>query len=220
MDKIAEASCAAYRALVYDDVHFLDFFRSVTPISEITDLKIGSRPASRTASGKIEDLRAIPWVFSWSQSRFMLPGWYGFAAAVRQLGIGDAQVKEMLAWDFFEVFIANMEMALAKSDMAMAKLYAGLAKDPAHARRIFATIEFEYNDTVRLIKAARGADHLLSTQEPLNAYVQKASPLLKAMNRLQVDLLAKRRGGNEHKLVQLAMQLTISGIASALRNTG
>lgn len=220
MSNISDQSCVAYRALVYDDPNFLAFFRSVTPISEITDLKIGSRPASRTASGNIEDLRAIPWVFSWSQSRFMLPGWYGFAAAVRELGVTDAQIKEMLEWDFFEVFIANMEMALAKSDMEMAKYYTTLAKDKVEAERIFATIEFEYNDTVRLIKAARGADHILSTQEPLNDYVQKASPLLKALNRLQVDLVAKRRAGNDHKLVQLAMQLTINGIASALRNTG
>ncbi|MGZ3297622.1 MAG: phosphoenolpyruvate carboxylase, partial [Asticcacaulis sp.] len=143
MDKICDASFAAYRGLVYDDPHFLAFFRSVTPISEISDLKIGSRPASRTASGKIEDLRAIPWVFAWSQSRFVLPGWFGFASAVKALGVEDAVLQDMVAWDFFDVFLSNMEMALAKTDMDIASAYMTLAKEPEEAQRIFAVIRTE-----------------------------------------------------------------------------
>ncbi len=220
MDAICDVSFKAYRGLVYDDPHFLDFFRSVTPISEITDLKIGSRPASRTASGKIEDLRAIPWVFSWSQSRFVLPGWYGFAAAVRELGVDEEKLRRMAGWDFFDVFLANMEMALAKADMDIAATYVALAGDQAEAQRIFATIRAEFDATVELIKHIRGADSLLSTQPALRSQVGRSETLLNSLNRLQVHLLRQRRGGNQHKLVKLATQLSINGISSALRNTG
>jgi len=220
MDRIHAASFEAYRALVYDDPHFLDFFHTVTPVDEIGNLKIGSRPASRTSSGKIEDLRAIPWVFAWSQTRFMLPGWYGFAAAVRELKIGEDVLKEMMQWDFFEVFIANMEMALAKTDMEIARLYADLAGEPEEADRIYDRIRLEFDDTVALVLRLRGAPYLLSTHERLRNQIARANPLLNSLNRLQVYLLGIRRHGNRHKLVQLAMQLTVNGIASALRNTG
>ncbi|MGA9658267.1 MAG: phosphoenolpyruvate carboxylase [Asticcacaulis sp.] len=220
MEQINGTSFNAYRGLVYDDPHFLGFFSSVTPVGEISNLKIGSRPASRTASGKIEDLRAIPWVFAWSQTRFMLPGWYGFAAGVRELKISDQTLRDMLAWDFFEVFLANMEMALAKADMDIAHSYAGLADDQDEAERIYAKIRFEFDDTVALILRIRDAKHLLSTQERLRLQVARSQPLLNSLNRMQVYLLGLRRHGNRHKLVQLAMQLTVNGIASALRNTG
>jgi phosphoenolpyruvate carboxylase len=220
MDQIHEASFKAYRGLVYDDPHFLDFFHDVTPVNEISDLKIGSRPASRTASGKIEDLRAIPWVFSWIQTRLFLPGWYGFAAAARELKIDDATLQAMLDWDFFDVFLANMEMALASCDMELAKAYAGLARDQAQAMRIFETIRFEFEDTVALIKRIRKADSLMSTQSGLRVSIERARPLLRSLNRLQVYLMAQRRQGNQHKLVKLALQLTVNGIASGLRNTG
>ena len=220
MDQICDVSFKAFRGLIYDDPHFLAFFRSVTPISEISDLKIGSRPASRTASGKIEDLRAIPWVFSWSQSRIVLPAWYGFAAAVRELKISDEILTEMMGWDFFEVFISNMEMALAKSDMEIGALYVELASEPEEAKRIFATIRAEFDDAVALIKRLRKSDVLLSTYDRLRGQIERSRPTLDALNRLQVYLLAKRRGGNDHKLVKLAMQLTVNGLAAALRNTG
>ncbi len=220
MDQINTASFDAYRGLVYDDPHFLDFFRTVTPIGELSDLKIGSRPAARTASGKIEDLRAIPWVFSWSQTRFMLPGWYGFATAVRDMQIEDSVLQDMVAWDFFDVFLANMEMALAKTDMDIARSYADLAPDQTEANRIYDKIRFEFEDTVALILRIRKASGLLSTHPRLRSQIERSNPLLNTLNRLQVKLLAVRRQGNTHKLVKLAMQLTVNGIASALRNTG
>ncbi len=220
MDKINMASFEAYRGLVYDDPHFLDFFHTVTPVDEVSNLKIGSRPASRTSSGMIEDLRAIPWVFAWSQTRFMLPGWYGFAAAVREMKIEDSVLEEMIRWDFFDVFIANMEMALAKTDMEIARQYADLAGEPKEADRIYSKIKSEFDDTVALILRIRKAPYLLSTHERLRNQIERANPLLSSLNRLQVYLLGIRRQGNKHKLVQLAMQLTVNGIASALRNTG
>jgi len=221
MEKLSDASFKSYRELVYDDPHFLAFFRSITPISEISDLKIGSRPASRTRSGKIEDLRAIPWVFSWSQSRFVLPGWYGFASAVKAVGADDATLIRMAEeWEFFDVFLANMEMALAKSDMDIAALYADLASDPVEARRIFARIRAEFDETVALCLRIRKSDTLLPDQETLRASIDRSAPLLDTLNHMQVELLRLRREGNTHKLVELAMQLTVNGIASALRNTG
>jgi phosphoenolpyruvate carboxylase len=150
----------------------------------------------------------------------MLPGWYGFAAAVRELEIGDDVLKAMIQWDFFDVFIANMEMALAKADMEIAGLYASLAGEPEEAARIYAGIKSEFDDTVALILRIRGASYLLSTHERLRNQIERANPLLNSLNRLQVYLLGIRREGNRHKLVQLAMQLTVNGIASALRNTG
>ncbi|HEX7800266.1 MAG TPA: phosphoenolpyruvate carboxylase, partial [Asticcacaulis sp.] len=168
----------------------------------------------------IEDLRAIPWVFSWTQTRFMLPGWYGFAAAVRALKIDDETLRAMLEWDFFDVFLANMEMALASCDMELAKSYAGLARDAKEAARIYETIRFEFEDTVALILRIRRTDALLSTQPRLRRAIDRAQPLLRSLNRLQVYLMAQRRHGNQHKLLKLALQLTVNGVASGLRNTG
>ncbi|MDC7683651.1 phosphoenolpyruvate carboxylase [Asticcacaulis sp. BYS171W] len=221
MEQLCQASFEAYRGLVYDDPHFLSFFRTATPVAELTDLKIGSRPASRTASGKIEDLRAIPWVFSWSQSRMVLPGFYGFNAAVKKLGVDDQTLIDMCnEWDFFEVFLANMEMALAKSDMEIAALYADMAAEPEEAKRIFATIRTEHEEMTALAKRIRKSGTLLSTHEQLRGSIARSHGLLQTLNRMQVKLLKKRRDGNKHKLVKLAMQLTVNGIASALRNTG
>ena len=221
MDKLSAAAFKAYRALVYDDPHFLAFFRSVTPISEITDLKIGSRPASRTKSDLIEDLRAIPWVFSWSQARLMLPGWYGFSKAVQTLGIDDQTLQDMISqWGFFDVFLSNMEMALAKSDLTVARLYLGLANEPIEAERIFQSIKQEWDQTHALILRIRKSDRLLSTDPVLRESIERTRPLLDTLNRLQVELLSRRRKGAEGKLLRLATQICINGVAQALRNTG
>jgi phosphoenolpyruvate carboxylase len=151
----------------------------------------------------------------------MLPGWYGFAAGVRNAGIDDDTLINMLdGWEFFDVFLANMEMALAKSDMDIASEYVGLARDQKEAQRIFKTIRFEHEDTCALILRVRRAKTLMSTQEALLGSVTRTKPLLDSLNRLQVELLKRRRGGNQHKLLQLATQLSINGVAAALRNTG
>ena len=221
MQGLSDASLKAYRKLVYEDPDFLDFFWAVTPISEIADLKIGSRPASRSKSRQIEDLRAIPWVFSWSQSRIMLPGWYGFSAAVRELGFSDETLIDMAqSWEFFEVFLSNMEVMIAKSDMGLAKTYAELSDTPESALRIYEIINTEWHETRDMILKIRQSDQLLSKDEALRGSVTRTKPVLDALNRLQVDLLRRRRHGNEHKLVQLAVSLTINGIAAGLRNTG
>jgi phosphoenolpyruvate carboxylase len=221
MDKITDGSCEAYQDLVYRDPAFAGFFRTVTPISEIIDLKIGSRPASRTASGRIEDLRAIPWVFSWSQSRFMLPGWYGFASGVERAGVSISQLQDMAGnWGFLDTFLANMAVALAQSDMEIAKAYAALSPDRGAADRIFAQIAKEWDQANALILSIRGMTGLLDDQTELAASIALSRPCLDPLNRLQIELLSRRRRGETGSSIQLGIQLTLNGIAAALRNTG
>ena len=141
MDALSAASMSAYRSLVYDTPGFVDYFRQSTPLSEIANLKIGSRPAARSDAKAIEDLRAIPWVFSWSQARVMLPGWFGFGAAVEAIGSPYSELSEMAdGWPFFATALANLEMVLAKGDMRIAARYAGLVEDPALSADIFGRI--------------------------------------------------------------------------------
>lgn len=221
MTALADASFHGFRALVYDDPAFEDFFWSVTPISEIVGLNIGSRPASRTASRKIEDLRAIPWVFSWSQSRFMLPGWYGFAAGVDRAGLSVEQLRDLAGnFDFFASLLSNMELALAQSHMPIASRYVELSPDKANAERIFATIRREHERATELALAIRGGERLLDNQPDLAESVALAGRVVDPLNHLQLELLSRRRAGDQDEELRLAIQLTVAGIAAGLRNTG
>src|SRR4051794_442772 len=171
MEELSTGAMAAYRALVYGTEGFVEYFRATTPIVEISELNIGSRPASRKRSTRIEDLRAIPWVFSWSQCRVMLPGWYGFGSAVDAwLGAqSDRRVSmELLSemharWPFFATLLSNMDMVLAKSDMAIASRYAGLVADTRLRDTIFQRIRAEHESTVRALLEITGAAELLSS---------------------------------------------------------
>jgi phosphoenolpyruvate carboxylase len=218
---LAAGALATYRALVHDDPAFAEFFWSATPINEIAVLNIGSRPASRSAGRKIEDLRAIPWVFSWSQARFLLPGWYGFAGGAAMAGLDAAAIAELVAGsDFFATLVSNMELALAQADMGLAERYAALASDRKAARRIMDTIRAEHAAAVRLVLGARGAASLLADQPDLAETVARASALVEPLNRLQLELLGRRRKGDDSAEVLLGVELTIAGIAAGLRNTG
>ncbi|NEX92748.1 phosphoenolpyruvate carboxylase [Caulobacter sp. 17J65-9] len=218
---LARESFAAYRALVYDDPAFEEFFWHATPIAEIAGLKIGSRPASRSASRKIEHLRAIPWVFSWSQARFMLPGWYGFATGVRRSGLSTARLGDLAAEsEFVAGLLSNMELALAQSDMGVAARYAALFPDEAASTRIFDTIRREHDEACALALAARGGARLLDNQPHLAESVELGAAVLDPLNGLQLELLARRRRGDESAAVALGVQLTVNGIAAGLRNTG
>ena len=221
MTALAQASFEGYRALVYDDPAFEDFFWSATPIGEIVGLNIGSRPASRTASRRIEDLRAIPWVFSWSQSRFMLPGWYGFASGVERADLSVQQLQDLAGdFDFFASLLSNMELALAQSHMGIAARYMALSQDPANASRIFATIQREHEAATGLALAVRGGTSLLDNQPELAESVALAGLSVDPLNHLQLELLSRRRRGDQDEAVRLAIQLTVAGIAAGLRNTG
>ena len=221
LSRFSAAAFAAYRALVYDDPAFEDFFWSATPVAEVAGLKIGSRPASRTPSRRIEDLRAIPWVFSWSQARIFLPGWYGVAAGAAAAGLAPADVRDLAdRVGFLKPALHGMELALAQSDMGVAARYAALASDPAEGARIFDAIRREREAAVELVLGARGGAALLDDRPELAESVAFAAPVIDALNHLQVELLARRRRGEDDPRLTLALQLTVNGVAAGLRNTG
>jgi phosphoenolpyruvate carboxylase len=220
MSVVGEACYRGYRALL-DAPNFTEFFNAATPIAEIRDLKIGSRPASRTLSPRIEDLRAIPWVFSWSQARMMLPGWFGFAAGVRASKADIGILRDMATgWPFFETLLSNMEVALAQSDMDIASAYAGLVPDAALAKRIFGIIRDEWAAARDLVLEIKQTSALLESQPDLADSVALSRPYLEPLNYLQVELLSRRRAGESGEQIQLGIQLTVNGIAAGLRNTG
>jgi phosphoenolpyruvate carboxylase len=221
LDRLAEASFAAYRALVYETPGFETFFWTATPIAEIVHLNIGSRPASRSQSRRIEDLRAIPWVFSWSQSRFMLPGWYGFAGGVERAGLSAAALRDLAGGhDVFSSLLSNMELALAQADMAIAAKYAELTLDRELATRILDAIRREHAASCELALAIRGGTSLLDNQPELAESVTLAAHTVDPLNHLQLELLTRRRAGDEGEPIRLAIQLTVAGVAAGLRNTG
>ena len=219
LSDLSARSMAAYRKLVYETDGFVDYYRAATPIAEIADLKIGSRPSSRTASTRIEDLRAIPWVFSWSQSRVMLPGWFGFGSAVQ--GQDMAELKAMAeVWPFFRTLVQNMEMVMAKSDMTVARRYATLVPDPALAARIYGEIRDEWQRTHDAVLAITGHDRLLGGQPELDRLIRLRMPYVEPLNHVQIELIRRRRAGDENPRVREGILLAINGVAAGLRNSG
>jgi phosphoenolpyruvate carboxylase len=218
MDQLSADAFAAYRALVYGEPGFRAFFRAMTPISEIATLKIGSRPPSRTASDAIEDLRAIPWVFSWAQARVMLPGWYGAGhalAAFPDKGLLAAMAAE---WPFFQATLANMEMVLAKSDMGIAGRYAALAGD--FGAPLFTHIREGWSMTVDGLLAATRQSRLLERNAALDSSIRLRLPYIEPLNLLQVELMKRHRAGEQDPRIAEGLQLSINAIATALRNSG
>ena len=223
MDELSAHSLAAYRALVYETPGFVPLFRAVTPIREISTLNIGSRPASRTASDRIEDLRAIPWVFSWSQCRILLPGWFGAGAAFAAWATDDARVGLLQQmhrdWPYFRTVMSNMGMVLAKTDLEIAARYLTLAPDPAVADTVFTRIRDEHQRAVNWTERITGAP-LLADNPSLARSIRNRFPYLDPLHSLQVSLLRQLRGGNEDARVVRSIQLTLNGIAAGLRNSG
>ena len=226
VEAISLDAYAAYRKLVYETPGFTDYFFAATPIREIAELNIGSRPSSRTASDNIEDLRAIPWVFSWSLNRVLLPGWYGFGSAVQQFiqREGDTGLKQLQAmyrnWAFFRGLLSNMDMVLSKTDMGIASRYAELVPDEALRDKIFGEIEAEWQRTVDMLFAITGATTLLEDNPTLARSLANRTPYIDPLNHLQVGLLHRHRAGDTDEKVRRAIHLTINGIAAGLRNSG
>ena len=230
---VSEASMAAYRKLVYETPGFAEYFFAATPIREIAELNIGSRPASRKATREIADLRAIPWGFSWGQSRVALPGWYGFGSAIRAyLGSSVKQRKERLAvllrmhrqWPFFRTLLSNLDMVLAKTDLAIAARYVELVEDKKLGRRIFATIEAEWFLTNEAVSVITGEAQRLASNPSLARSIEHRFPYLDPLNHLQVELMrryrAQREGDPGNERVRNGIHISINGIAAGLRNTG
>ncbi|QLQ26779.1 MAG: phosphoenolpyruvate carboxylase [Dechloromonas sp.] len=225
MDELSQRAFAAYRSLVYETPGFTTYFRQSTVVSEIATLNIGSRPASRKPSERIEDLRAIPWVFSWAQCRLMLPGWYGFGSAVdgflQANSEGLATLRRMLhAWPFFRSLLSNMDMVLAKTDLAIASRYAELVADAELRAGIFERIRAEWELTRRHLLDILGQDDFLADNPLLKRSLQLRSPYLDPLNHLQVELLKRHRAGETDERVARGIHLSINGIASGLRNSG
>jgi phosphoenolpyruvate carboxylase len=220
MESLSDAAFAAYRGLVYESDGFRTFFRQMTPIAEIAELKIGSRPSSRTKSDRIEDLRAIPWVFSWAQARVMLPGWYGAGQALAAFS-DEPLLGEMLeAWPFFRTSLENLEMVMAKSDMEIAALYAGLVEDPALRDSLFGRIRDGWERTRDILLRITGQSRLLEKKPALDASVRLRLPYIEPLNLLQIELLKRRRAGDEDPRIAEGIHLSINAIATALRNSG
>ena len=227
---LSSNSMAAYRALVYETPGFTEYFFSSTPIREIAELNIGSRPASRKASQRIEDLRAIPWGFSWGQCRLTLPGWYGFGSAVQTFiqGGSAAEVKERTAllqkmvkqWPFFRTLLSNMDMVMAKSDLALASRYSELVSDARLRKKIFAAIEAEWHLTAQALSTITGEKNRLANNSALQRSIRHRFPYIDPLHHLQVELVRRYREGKADERVQRGIHISINGIAAGLRNTG
>ncbi|MCF6734655.1 phosphoenolpyruvate carboxylase [Blastococcus sp. KM273129] len=224
LDDLAARAQRAYRELVHETPGFVQWFRAATPIGELAELNIGSRPPSRKAGDSIADLRAIPWVFSWSQTRIMLPGWYGTGSALEGW-VGDSaerleQLRELhRRWPFFRTVLSNMGMVLAKTDLGLAARYAELVPDEELRARVFDRITAEHERTRRMALAVTG-DELLADNPSLARSIRNRFPYLEPLHHLQVEMLRRRRGGEDDELTSRNIQLTINGIATALRNSG
>lgn len=231
MEELSATAFAAYRNLVYETEGFEQFFWESTVIAEIAHLNIGSRPASRKKSTAIDDLRAIPWVFSWAQCRIMLPGWYGFGSAVEAYvqKHGEAGARRLQAmhanWPYLSSLLSNMDMVLAKSDMAIASRYAGLVSDKALSAAIFGRIRTEHALTLRHLLMVTGQQTLLERHPELQRHIADRHPYLDPLNHLQVTLLEsfrerQRRQEEVDERIQRGIHLTINGLAQGLRNSG
>jgi phosphoenolpyruvate carboxylase len=228
--EISQLSMSAYRHVVYETPGFTDYFFTATPLTEIAELNIGSRPASRKATRRIEDLRAIPWGFSWGQSRVTLPGWFGFGSAIQHFldAAGKTQRKERLLllqrmhkdWAFFGTLLSNIDMVLAKADIAMARRYAELVPDKRMAKRIFAAIEAEWELTHQALFEITGDKVRLAKNPALARSIKHRFPYLDPLNHLQVELLRRWRAGQHDERTQRGIHISINGIAAGLRNTG
>ncbi|MHB1535787.1 MAG: phosphoenolpyruvate carboxylase [Acidimicrobiales bacterium] len=225
LDELSALARAEYQDLVYRTDGFNEWFRAATPISEIAELHIGSRPASRKASARVEDLRAIPWVFSWSQCRLMVPGWYGVGTAVERWVSDQRGRLEVLQdlwrrWPFFQSVLSNMEMVLAKTDLGIAERYQALVPDADLGARLFDRLSAEHGRAVEAVLAVTGQDELLANSPELARSLRNRIPYLDPLNHLQVDLLRRWRAGERDRWVQAGIQLTINGLATGLRNSG
>jgi phosphoenolpyruvate carboxylase len=228
--QISQASMNAYRSLIYETDGFAEFFFQATPIREIAGLNIGSRPASRKASQRIEDLRAIPWGFSWGQCRLTLPGWFGFGSAVDSLLHQSSPAKQKAAlallqkmyrqWPFFRTLLSNMDMALSKADLDLAALYSELVDDVRLRKKIFTALCTEWDKTVHALTRITGEKQRLANNPILARSIRHRFPYIDPLHHIQVELVRRYRAGHTDERVQRGIHLSINGIASGLRNTG
>ena len=230
MTTMSAAGFAVYKAVVHDDPEFLAFWKQATPIDEISNLKLGSRPTFRRATTSVEDLRAIPWVFSWMQSRFNFPGWFGLGTALESVLARGASGKKLLRamhaeWPFFQTMIDNAQLTMRKADMGIAALYAGLVEDEEIRRRVFVLLRAEFDRTEAAILVVTGQKQLLAGEPVLRQSVALRNPYIDPLNFIQVEMLRRLRSGKkisaeEVEATRAVVELTINGISGGLKNTG
>lgn len=229
MIALSARAMSAYRKLVYETEGFTDYFFESTPINEIAELNIGSRPAARKGGRRIEDLRAIPWGFSWGQCRTLLPGWFGVGTAIEGWLAEDPAARgireELLArmgreWPFFQTLISNLDMVLSKVDLAVAARYTHLMANEKLRQAIFTSIEGEYRRVRDFVDRFASNTTLLDSNAPFRQAIQERFPYLDPLNHIQIELIKRYRGGTTDERIQRAIQMTINGIAAGLRNTG
>ncbi|MCU0489105.1 MAG: phosphoenolpyruvate carboxylase [Anaerolineales bacterium] len=227
MNQMAAASQTAYRKLVFDTPGFIEYWQRVTPLDEIKRLQIGSRPSARQAGAEsVEKIRAIPWVFSWMQSRFNLPGWFGLGSGLNALAGQLDLMQEMYAgWPFFRALLDNAEMSLLKADMQIAAMYSSLASDPQAGQAIFTRLQAEYDLTCQAILAISQHQELMESEPVIQRSVQLRNPYIDPLNFVQVELLKRLRqlvdpDGAQAQGLREIIGTTINGIAAGLRNTG
>jgi phosphoenolpyruvate carboxylase len=222
--EMARDSAEVYRSLVHDDPDFIAFFEAVTPVGEISRLRLGSRPAKRSSAGGIDDLRAIPWVFSWTQSRIVLPAWLGLGTALERARErhGLELLREMATeWPFFTSLLSNAEMGCAKADLGIARRYVELWDDVDARERIWERLRGELELAITELVAIRGGERLLDGEPVLQASIDRRNPFVDPLSFVQVEILRRlrRRPDAAEELGRVSL-LTINGIASGLRNTG
>jgi phosphoenolpyruvate carboxylase len=228
MDELSEIARRAYRALVYDDQDFVDFFSEASPIRELSLLNMGSRPARRVESPTVESLRAIPWVFAWTQNRLLLPSWYGAGSALEEFAGregGQAVLREMYAgWPFFRTLVDFMQMTLAKSDMRIAETYTSLVADEDVRERLWRRISEEHDACTKAILEVTGNGILLDDSPVLQRSIRLRNPYVDPLSYVQVSLLRRLRAlpedSPERESVLKTLLLTISGVSSGMLNTG
>ncbi|NJN93575.1 MAG: phosphoenolpyruvate carboxylase [Anaerolineales bacterium] len=230
LQTLSASAYQSYRQLIFETPKFLDYFHQATPIDVITELTIGSRPARRTTSARIEDLRAIPWVFAWMQSRHTLPGWYGLGSALTRYtwekpeGLATLQTMYQ-KWGFFKSVLDNAQMALLKADMAIAARYAQLVSDPQLGQQIFSRIAAEHTQTEQILLAVTQHKRLLDNEKVLQRAIRLRNPYVDPLSLIQVGLLRQyralpRKDSIQRKTVLDGLRLSIVGIAAGLKNTG
>jgi phosphoenolpyruvate carboxylase len=225
MDSMANVARKTFRGLVYDTPEFLQFWQEVTPLNEITRMRIGSRPSTRrSGQQQVTKIRAIPWVFSWMQSRFNLPSWYGLGSGLASTGDVEP-LKEMYAeWPFFRALLDNTEMSLRKADMGIAELYVSLASNTDYAQQTFAKIKAEFNQTRRMLLTITENISLLENEPRIQRSIDLRNPYIDPLNYIQVEILRRLRKlpdqSEDAQVLRETMILTVNGIAAGLKNTG
>jgi phosphoenolpyruvate carboxylase len=225
MEEMSRDAFEFYREHVYDNPDILPYFEEATPVLELEHARIGSRPARRGQSRGLQDLRAIPWVFGWMQSRQVLPAWFGVGYALEKFAGTDGERARLLRtmatrFPLFEDFVSNVEMGMAKADLSIAALYAGLVSDADLRRRVFGMITEEFARTRRMILRVTGQSRLLERNQVLARSIRLRNPYVDPLSLIQVELLRRKRAGEESDELNYALAATINGISAGLRNTG